>query len=65
MHAPQEVRTLKNVSYFDAKKLVCLVNQGKISYAQAVKSTLYPVSIVTEILPAITRLTERHFSEVY
>ena len=48
--AIQKLRTLKKGSYLDAEKLVCPVNQGKISYPRAVKSTVSPAPIVKEML---------------
>lgn len=53
--AIQEIRTLKKVSYFDAKKLICPINH---SYTQAAKSTVSPVPVVKEILPVVTHFIE-------
>ena len=47
------------------RKVVCPANQGRISYAQAVKSTASPAPVVSEILPAVTQFIERYFSEMY
>ena len=44
------MKILKKIGYLKAKKTVCLVNQSKISCAQAVKSTVY-----TPILTVIGR----------
>ena len=57
----QEMETLKNIRYLEVKKVVGPAYQGKVSYAQAVKSTpAVTSSAVKEIMPAVTRFIERY-----
>lgn len=53
--ATQEAKTLKKIGYLEAKKLVCSDNQGKVSYALAVKSAHLSV---TE-MQAVTSIDDR------
>lgn len=51
--AIEEMKTLKKINYPEAKKLDCPDNQGKVEYAQAVKSASSFATLVKEILPAV------------
>ena len=59
----QKVRTLKNVGYFETKKLVFPVNQDKSTRAGNLQNVCLQ-STVKEILPMVSQFTEKYFSEV-
>lgn len=63
--AIQEIKTLRKISYPEAKKLVCTDTQGRVSFAQAVKSTAPAASVAKELLPAVTSFIDRYMKEVY
>ena len=44
-----EVRTLRKVSYLDAKELASPEHQGNVSYAQAIKPTVSTCPIIKGI----------------